>query len=239
MNLTNKVLADIKAHALAAYPEEACGIITARSRYVPQKNISEDPCNNFEMSPQVFLDHDVAAIVHSHPDGKNEPTATDMNNQILTAVPWGLLVVHADGTTTNPFFWGADVFTPPLLGRGFRHGPSGSDGKGDCYALIRDWYKAEKQIVLKEFPRDNSWWANGQNLYEDSICAGGFQTCAAGTARQIGDLALIAINSTVVNHAAIYIGDGLVLHHLAGRLSRREPAGRWAKMVKRWVRYGS
>lgn len=239
MKLTSKVLADIKAHASAAYPEEACGIITARSRYVPQTNVSEDPCNNFEMDPHVFLDYKVAAIVHSHPDGKNEPTATDMNNQILTAVPWGLLVAYADGTTTCPFFWGDDVFMPPILGRGFRHGPSGSDGKGDCYALLKDWYKTEKQIVLQEFPRDNAWWANGQNLYEDLFSTAGFQAVAVGSERQIGDIALMAINSTVINHAAVYVGNDMILHHLAGRLSRRELAGRWVKMVRGWVRYGT
>lgn len=45
----------------------------------------------------------------------------------------------------------------------------------------------------------------------------------------------MAINSEEINHAAIYIGNGLLLQHLTNRLSRRDPAALWMKMIKMWV----
>ena len=40
------------------------------------------------------------------------------------------------------------IISPPLIGREFRHGASGSDDKGDCYALIKDWYFLEKGVKI-------------------------------------------------------------------------------------------
>ena len=52
-----------------------------------------------------------------------------------------------------------------------------------------------------------------------------------------GDVVLMSINSPVLNHAAIYVGNDMILHHLHGRLSRREPACLWRKMFRRWIRH--
>lgn len=235
MKLTEKQIADIRAHALAEYPRECCGIIE-RGEYVPLANIHETPETDFRLDSAVWCSHDVEAVVHSHPDAPDEPTASDMASQIETAVPWVLCSVSC-GAVSTPYAWGTDGCVPPLIGRGFRHGPSGTDDKGDCYALLRDYYLLERGVVLPEFPRDNEWWKQGKDLYSDCFALAGFRDLGALETPETGDVVLMSINSPVLNHAAIYVGNDMILHHLHGRLSRREPACLWRKMFRRWIRH--
>ena len=235
MTLTEKQIADIRAHALAEYPRECCGVI-AGGEYLPQQNIHETPETDFRLDSAVWCSHDVEAVVHSHPDAPDEPTASDMASQIETAVPWVLCSVSC-GAVSTPYAWGTDGCVPPLIGRGFRHGPSGTDDKGDCYALLRDYYLLERGVVLPEFPRDNEWWKQGKDLYGECFAEAGFCVLGPLETPKTGDVVLMSINSPVLNHAAIYVGNDMILHHLHGRLSRREPACLWRKMFRRWIRH--
>ena len=227
----------IAAHAAAEYPKEACGIITDEG-YLPMLNVAEDPQEHFAL-PAAVLDKmpGALAIVHSHPDGPDAPSASDIAGQMNSALPWGLCVVSSDRTVSKPFYWGDTLEPPPLIGREFRHGPSGTDGKGDCYALIRDWYRLEKGITLPDFPRDDAWWETGGDLYEAHFAEAGFVEIPAQQARD-GDVFMMKVQSDRINHAGLLVdGEQLILHHLSGRLSRREPMGRWYKFIAKWVRY--
>ncbi|EAW8162859.1 NlpC/P60 family protein, partial [Salmonella enterica] len=51
--------------------------------------------------------------------------------------------------------------------------------------------------------------------------ATGFYRVSAGEA-QPGDILICCFGSSVANHAAIYCGDGELLHHLPDQLSKRE-----------------
>lgn len=235
MTLTEKQIADIRAHAFAEYPRECCGII-ACGEYLPQPNIHETPETDFRLDSAVWCSHDVEAVVHSHPDAPDEPTASDMASQIATAVPWVLCSVKS-GAVSTPYAWGTKDCIPPLVGRGFRHGPSGTDGKGDCYALLRDYYLLERDAELPEFPRDNEWWKHGKDLYSECFAEAGFRALGPLETPETGDVVLMSINSAVLNHAAIYVGNDMILHHLHGRLSRREPACLWRKMFRKWIRH--
>ncbi len=56
----------------------------------------------------------------------------------------------------------------------------------------------------------------------------------------VGDVFLMQVNSEVPNHAAIYLGDGLILHHLQGRLSSRDVyGGYWQKITTHTLRHQS
>lgn len=241
MKITDKVIAGVIAHAIADYPNEACGIITAKSRYVRMTNTAAVPEKDFRISPEELLKHDVGAIVHSHPDGPDFPSESDIAGQINTAVPWGICVVDSLGAASVPYFWGSFEYTPPLIGRQFRHGPSGSDGRGDCYALIRDWYQSERGITLPDFARADGWWTvdkGDKDLYVDHFDEAGFVEIRADEVKD-GDVFMGRVLSEKINHAGIYIGGGMILHHLSGRESRREPLGRWIKLVDKWVRYNA
>ena len=233
MELTRLIKHEIQQYAYKTYPLEACGVV-AGGAAIELPNIAESPECDFKLSPDTFALYDVDAVWHSHPDGPEEPSDADMSGQIQTAVPWILCCSYKDGTASEPYMWGGG-YIPPLVGREFRHGPSGTDDRGDCYALIKDWYKAERGAELPEFPRANGWWETDSSMYIDHFKEVGFVETSGDI--QIGDVALMQINAPVINHAAVYIGDGLILQHLTNRLSRRDPAALWSRLIKKWVRY--
>lgn len=90
-------------------------------------------------------------------------------------------------------------------------------GLFDCYTLVRDYYKRNFNIFLPtNIQRDWEWWQKGENLYLENA-----KDCSFEEAQDIKkhDVLLMKINSPVPNHAAIYIGDGKILHHMSGRFS--------------------
>lgn len=226
-----------KAHAVAEWPREACGLVLADGAYRPCRNGAETPETAFAIDPDEWLaaGGPPAAVLHSHPAGlhpvtgaaipvQEGPSARDMRAQADTAVPWGITVA-GEGGATDPVWFGDQVPRAPLIGRRFVHGVH------DCYALARDWHR-EAGIPLPDVPRDPDWWLTGQSLY-DGFAAAGFQRVHRPEGRPLpGDCFLCAVRAPVMNHGGIYLGDGLILHHLAHRLSGRAPAAPWrAKMT--------
>lgn len=219
-----------RADALARFPHESCGIVVA-GEYLPIENVASDPGNHFEMPPATWRDHPrIEAVIHSHgPQHLLAPSADDMRHQIATAVPWG--ITRCDGVVASSILWWGDFrLDDPLVGREFVHGVT------DCYAIIRSWYWQNRQIKLPEFPRDNAWWSQGGDLYNDGFAIAGFRVVPAADAAP-GDVPLINFRSKVPNHAGVLIEGGLLLHHLMGRKSVREPVGRWTPMISKWLRY--
>lgn len=103
-----------------------------------------------------------------------------------------------------------------LLGLPFEHGTR------DCYELVRDFYRDNFSIHLKDYARPDLWWDQGLNLYMDHFREEGFQEIDCHPrGYQIGDGFLMAIHSPVANHAAVYVGDGFLIHHFYRRLSEK------------------
>ena len=125
-------------------------------------------------------------------------------------------------------------YIAPLVGRAWAHGVL------DCYSVIRDWYWAERGIDLPNFDRFDEWWKRGQSLYLDNFGSAGFEALRAVQSQdmEVGDVLLMQVASPVPNHAAIYLGDGLILHHLQGRLSSRDVyGGYWQKITTHILRH--
>lgn len=206
----------IIAYAEQCYPNEACGLI-ADGQLIPITNISSDPANGFQMCPVELADaldcHTPTAIFHSHPDCTATPSQHDLArmNRADEPLPW-VIVSYPDIDVTLTYPSGF----PPLIGREFTHGVQ------DCYALIRDFYQLKLGIELTDYHRDDEWWAKGQNLYLDNYEDEGFYEVSE---LQYGDFLLMQVMSDTTNHAAIYVGDGKILHHLYGRLSRVDVYG--------------
>ncbi|EON5586159.1 NlpC/P60 family protein, partial [Escherichia coli] len=142
---------------------------------------------------------------HSHPGGLPWLSEADRRLQIKSALSWWLVCrgeIHKFRCV------------PHLTGRRFEHGVT------DCYTLFRDAYHLAG-IDMPDFEREDDWWRNGQNLYLDNMAVTGFYRVPLSSA-QAGDILLCCFGASVPNHAAIYCGNGELLHHLPEQLSKRE-----------------
>lgn len=246
--LARETITAAQDHARREYPKESCGLVVGDT-YIPCFNYASIPERDFSISPADYLRAGkVRAIIHSHPNGPHFPTARDMQSQITSAVVWGIIVTDGE-RASEPILWGDQLPTADLIGREFVHGIA------DCYSVVRDAYAAGRErmsaqtmsdwpldpIALPDVPRDDSWWHEtdehkAQDLYTDHFAKFGFVKIAQSEARP-GDAFLMAIKSKTLNHAGVLVSRDLILHHLPQRLSRREPAGSWARHANLWVRY--
>ena len=219
IKLTEPMKAEILSHARAEAPRECCGLIAVvkgRRRYFPCQNIAKTPDEHFVLQGwnEVEDKGEVVAIVHSHPKTKADPSAADKVACEKSELPWHIV-------NPNTEAWGycePSGFELPYVGRQFSHGVV------DCYSLCRDWYAREWGLHLQDYDRRDQWWDRGENLYLENFAKEGF--CKIPIQEiQRGDAILMNLVSPVPNHAAIYLGDQQVLHHVQGRLSSRDLYG--------------
>lgn len=234
MQINQATIRAMQDHARAEYPREACGLIVS-GEYLPQVNTADAPERDFSISPSAYLalSGRIEAVVHSHPAQAGEhvcPSSADMRAQIDSVVPWGIVPVVA-GEPGEPFFWGDSLPIRPLLKRPFIHGVT------DCYGLIRDYYRLEGRGTLPQIPRDDEWWANGGDLYAEGLRSTPGLRLIERTAVRPGDMIFFEVRAKRTNHAGIYLGDGLILHHLYGKLSAREEVSRWMRFATHFARY--
>lgn len=228
----------IRNEAIEQFPLEAVWLITESGCRLVE-NTHETPESFFSVSEQdtrKAMAEGLLAVVHSHPNGHAAPSASDMQGQLTTAVPWGVLSVE-DGTASRIAWWGAGVEKQPLVGRKFRHGIT------DCYSIVKDYYELERGVQLPEKPRDWLWWQNGENLFIDDFKAAGFVRIEASEAKP-GDVWLAQIRSEVPCHCGVLLEDGLTIHQAGShqavddsKLSVREPVFRYSRYITHWLRY--
>lgn len=237
MNLESLV-PDVLAHAAGCAPQECCGVaivVKGKLRYWPCKNMSKT-VNSFHIDPEDYAAAEdlgeIVGICHSHVYSSPNPSEADLAMCELTGLPW-LIVNHPTGSWHK---FEPSGYQAPLVGRNYHHGVL------DCYQIIKDYYQRERGIELPHFHRDDQWWVSGQNLYLENFGKAGFICVGDGDHKGIrkGDVLLMQIASPVPNHAAIYLGDGVILQHVAGRLSSRDIyGGYWAKHTTHVLRHGS
>lgn len=226
---SKKIIAGAKNHAMKEFPCESCGLVIDKE-YIPCENIATDPLNDFKIKTSLYVDNsdDIRCIIHSH---NNYPhvSKNDMQQQIATDVPWGMINVFK-GNVTGIWFWGDQLPIQDLVGRPFVHGVY------DCYALVKDYYRKEKKIILPAYPRENLWWEKDEHMLTSNFKKEGFVEIDSEDL-QIGDVVLGSVLANSINHSGIYVGNGLMLHHLYNRLSRTEPLVRWKKYLTHSLRY--
>lgn len=247
INAETELKAELAAHALSVYPQEGCGLIVDRAgvlTFLPCRNIATDPLQHFAIAGEDYADaEDVGAVIavfHSHPGATAQPSPADRAMcEKVEIDQWIIcsLGVQADGKIGIDD-WSSCApcgYIAPLIGRQFVHGIH------DCYSIIRDWYRIERDITIPDFARADDWWKDGKSsLYLDNYRAAGFIDVGRDASQEVGDVILMEIMSAnmVPNHAAIYLGDGRILHHVADRLSGRALYGgtyqNWTRTILRY-----
>ncbi|CAM3938107.1 C40 family peptidase [Xenorhabdus thuongxuanensis] len=218
---------DILAHAACMTPQESCGLVIHNEtgeHYIPCTNQSPEPENHFFIAFEDFVlasqQGEVIAVVHSHPDGVPYLSAADRVHQLKTQLPWWLV---CEGEIQK------FQCVPPLLGREFVHGST------DCYGVFRDAYHLAG-YDLPDFERQDNWWRQDKELYLNNLAGQGFRQVKRDI--RPGDIILCCYASSRANHAAIYLGGQMILHHIPNQLSKREVYNeRWQRFTHSIWRY--
>ncbi len=232
--------ADFRDHVLRSFPQEACGVLV-EDGYKPCVNASSSPNTHFTIRAeeliQIEVEHGpIQAVLHSHtilPGDRpkypaNWPSGMDMQQWLRGSVRWG--ITATDGENLDELVWLDEGQIAPILGRPFVH------GVWDCYATVRDWFRLEKGLTMRNYPRGMEWWERGQDLYSQNFASEGFvEVPRAGL--KAGDVCLMQYKSPVINHAAVITGPNEILHHLFHRPSRKDRFDQWERLCVKFVRY--
>ena len=207
---------DLQEIARVARPREACGIIKAGGEWIELRNIADDPTEHFDIGSLAELEANhgaPAAIWHTHP-GDEPPSEADVGGCAATALPWIIA-----GPTK---IWCIHPAKPPYVAREFLYGVE------DCWQVVSDWFAGERGLFLPWFARPaEGWWKEaGPSPYLEAAGAYGFSVRPVNRADlaniTVGDVLLMRIAGRQVNHAAVYVGGGAILHHLYDQLSTIE-----------------
>ena len=207
-------------HAEKCMPQESCGllaIIKGEKTYWPCKNIAESGFEYFVIDPDDWAEcedtGEIIGIVHSHPLEPAIPSDNDKASCEYLGLPWFIYSpLTKDWISFEPSGWK----TPSLLGRSFVFGVH------DCWSLITDWYKKNKNVNIPYTQRPKTFKEFIKNpLFEKTLPTLGFKEIKEDNI-QIGDVLLMKSSKNVLGHAALYIGDQTILHHSLGKLSCRE-----------------
>ena len=211
-------------HAKKEDPKESVGLllnIKGKERYFPCRNLLMTSHQCFILDPEDYVKADsigdITAVIHSHPITPPTPSQADRISCEDSKLPWHIV----NPKTEKWDYLEPCGYKPPLLGRQWVWGVT------DCWSLVRDWYKQEKNIELRDWNRPTTPEDFLRNpMFESCAEETGFRMLSAIEKLEIGDLLFMSIMSPGLNHVAIYLGDN-VLHHLTDRLSCREPYSEW------------
>ena len=211
-------------HAKEQDPKESVGVfivIKGKEQYYPCNNLSTYSQQCFILDPEDYVKADalgeITAIVHSHPVTPPSPSQADKVSCEQSGLKW-----HIVNPKTET--WGycePTGYKPPLIGRQWLWADT------DCWSLVRDYYKEQHNIQLLDYERPTTPQDFLDNpLFEQYAERTGFRQLNKDEKLQKGDVLLMSILHPTLNHVAIFLGDD-ILHHLADRLSTREPYNEW------------
>ena len=228
---------DALIHAKEQDPKESCGLLIemkGKEKYFPCKNLSTYKQQSFIIDPDDFVKAEesgnILAVIHSHPVTPPIASQADKISCENSELPWHIV----NPKTEQWGYYEPSGYKPPLIGRHWVWGVT------DCWSLVRDWYKEEKNIILRDWDRPTTPQQFLEKpLFESCAWRTGFRELRADEKLINGDVLLMSILSPTLNHVAIFL-DGDVLHHLADRISCKEPYNQWLlKCTGKRYRYAS
>lgn len=226
----------IREIGIAEYEDgekESCGFLLSNGEIYPCENKSQTPQEEFIIEATLYTkiekETGIIAIWHSHANGNGKFTAADVDLVNRTQKPLILYDVHHNELKAiDP------SGNTPLLDRTFVYGIY------DCFSLVRDYYKQEKEIEIPNYPRssddpvwDKSDWEWIDTEYEKV----GFKPVEQP---EVGDVIAMSLgaNALGINHLAIYLGEDKFIHQLNDRVSKVELWGHpWSEYTIKFLRY--
>lgn len=234
IELTEQVKQEALAHAVRCDPEESCGLVVIsnrKMRYLAAANIAANPTEDFILDSAAVREAeaigDIVAVIHSHVAGPVDPSPADRASCDAHGVSW--YVVQARQGTWARLDPSSEA--PPLAGLPWVWGAA------DCWTLVRNWYK-QQGVELPDFERPATPEEFEANPMFDSCWQeAGFFEVSAKEAR-FGDSVLMNLRGKSLNHIGVIVEDGLILHHVRGCLSGREPLNEWlSKSIGKVIRH--
>jgi cell wall-associated NlpC family hydrolase len=173
----------------------------------------------------------VIATYHTHPITSCKPSKADKVACRKSNLPMVIVSpLMEEFLVIEP----TDEEEVEILGREFVWGVH------DCLGLVRDVYKKELGIELKDYDRGvfGAWNTNPEwNLFVDCFQDAGFIRMPEGSPLKNYDVLLMNWRSDKINHCAIMMDaqQNLIWHHLAEHLSEPRVYGGWLRQITRMV----
>jgi proteasome lid subunit RPN8/RPN11 len=210
-----------KNYAKKQAPEEACGllaIIKGKETFWPCKNLAEGKFEFFILDPDDWAEcedtGEVIGVIHSHPLGPATPSDNDKAACEHLGFPYYMYSIeHDHWEKLEPTGWKA----PTLIGRKFIW------GKYDCWSIVTDWFKENKNISIKYWLRPKKIKDFSDNPYFHKVLTeSNFVKQKTNNNLKEGDVLLFQTVTGNLDHVAVYIGDNMILNHNIKALSCRE-----------------
>lgn len=214
MRASPEQIGQLLAHAAASPHAEVCGLLLECGRVWLAQNVAANPAGEFEISAEDWAAAQqlgrIAGIWHSHPQGGAAPSMIDRAMCERTALPWHIVSApDGDYQLLQPCGWLA-----PYEGRPYCYGIF------DCWELARDWQARERGHLLPRLDdAPDGWWLEKDLV--PALCQQAGLVPVAGDL-QPGDIILMRCDHRSIgsDHAAVFIGDGRMLHQVRDQASR-------------------
>tara|TARA_R100000773_G_scaffold43178_1_gene41260 strand:- start:775 stop:1482 length:708 start_codon:yes stop_codon:yes gene_type:complete len=228
-----------KKYAQEQAPNEACGllaVIEGCKTFWPCKNLAEGKHEFFMLDPEDWAEcedtGEILGVIHSHPVGAAMASDADKAACEHIGFPYYIYSIYHDHwICIEPTGWKA----PSLIGRKFIW------GKYDCWSIVTDWLKENKNIDIPYWERPKTikeFLSNPE--FEYALPKLNFIKQLNTDNLQIGDVLLFEGRKNILNHVAVYIGDMMILNHNRKGLSCREFFGlKYQKALRSVYRYAA
>jgi cell wall-associated NlpC family hydrolase len=256
MTLTQEAYDAFKHDVASRYPEEACGLLVGGVYHACKNALPNfiDSKTGTEVNPRLtsfridgtdrlrlhLSAGPIEAVLHSHPYSMAEshqfyskkydpvwPSVEDQQGFIDDDVPWGIVATDGEGLSTINWLVKEPI---PFASRKFAWFTS------DCFACVRDWYHVNTTFKIPNFTREWEFWTKGENTIEEGLRTIPNAVRLPASEAQVGDTAVFALGSNVVNHLAVITGPNEILHQFVNRYANFDRWDKWAHRAAYVVR---